>query len=150
MSLLAFLVSLVVAMDRNRLIGAHGTLPWRLPADLRWFRRVTLGKPIVMGRVTHESIGRVLPGRRNIHYRLLYRLSVFRASASPQRISRFQRSHRGTPFLTPFFNPCGGRFGLFRIGGREPNGSLRRTHMCGDQIPQLRPSLYLTVSVLCA
>lgn len=59
-------ISLVVAMDENRLIGAHNTLPWRLPADLRHFKRTTTGHPIVMGRRTWESIGRPLPGRLNI------------------------------------------------------------------------------------
>jgi dihydrofolate reductase len=53
-------------MDRDGAIGKDGALPWRLPADLRHFRRITMGKPIVMGRRTHESIGRVLPGRENI------------------------------------------------------------------------------------
>ena len=53
-------------MDRNRVIGAAGRLPWRLPADLGRFKSITMGKPIVMGRKTHESIGRVLPGRENI------------------------------------------------------------------------------------
>lgn len=60
------MLSLIVAMDRNRLIGADNGLPWRLPADLRNFRAMTLGKPIVMGRRTHESLGRALPGRINI------------------------------------------------------------------------------------
>lgn len=59
-------LSLVVAMARNGVIGHNGGLPWHLPADLKRFRAITLGKPIVMGRRTHESIGRVLPGRRNI------------------------------------------------------------------------------------
>ena len=59
-------VSLVVAMDRNRVIGQGGGLPWRLPDDLRWFRRCTTGKPIIMGRRTWESIGRALPDRLNI------------------------------------------------------------------------------------
>jgi len=59
-------LSLIVAMDRNGVIGANGVLPWRLPADLQHFREVTMGKPIVMGRRTHESIGRPLPGRENI------------------------------------------------------------------------------------
>lgn len=60
------LISIIVAMDRNRLIGAQGTIPWRLPADLRWFKKVTMGKPIVMGRKTYESIGKPLKGRRNV------------------------------------------------------------------------------------
>ncbi|MCC6207020.1 MAG: type 3 dihydrofolate reductase [Gammaproteobacteria bacterium] len=60
------IVSLVVAMGRNHVIGRDNALPWRLPADLKYFRAVTMGKPVVMGRKTHESIGRPLPGRDNI------------------------------------------------------------------------------------
>lgn len=59
-------LSLVAAMDRNRLIGAGDRLPWRLPADLAHFKRLTLGKPVLMGRRTFESIGRPLPERHNI------------------------------------------------------------------------------------
>jgi dihydrofolate reductase len=58
--------SLVVAMARNRVIGRENALPWRLPAELAHFKRVTMGHPIVMGRRTYESIGRPLPGRQNI------------------------------------------------------------------------------------
>ncbi len=53
-------------MDRNRLIGNKNQLPWHLPADLAHFKRVTMGKPVIMGRKTFESIGRPLPGRTNI------------------------------------------------------------------------------------
>lgn len=60
------IVSLIVAMDRNRVIGHSGKLPWRLSADLKHFRALTMGKPIIMGRKTHESIGRPLPGRENV------------------------------------------------------------------------------------
>ena len=60
------MLAIIVAMDRNRLIGAADQLPWRLSADLRNFKRITLGKPIVMGRLTHESLARALPGRLNI------------------------------------------------------------------------------------
>ena len=60
------LLSLIVAMDDNRLIGSNNALPWHLPADLAFFKRTTMGKPIVMGRKTYESIGKPLPGRRNI------------------------------------------------------------------------------------
>lgn len=56
----------VVAMDEQGLIGRNNDLPWRLSADLQYFRRITMGKPILMGRKTHESIGRALPGRQNI------------------------------------------------------------------------------------
>jgi len=57
---------LIVAMARNRVIGRDNALPWHLPEDLRRFRALTLGKPVVMGRRTFESIGRPLPGRSNI------------------------------------------------------------------------------------
>ncbi|MCA9742733.1 MAG: type 3 dihydrofolate reductase [Deferribacteres bacterium] len=60
------LISLIAAMDKNRLIGKDNGLPWRLPADLRHFKTITMGKPVIMGRKTHESIGFVLPGRHNI------------------------------------------------------------------------------------
>lgn len=59
-------ISLVVAMDENGLIGADGGMPWHLPNDLRHFKHTTLGKPVLMGRRTHESIGRPLPKRDNI------------------------------------------------------------------------------------
>lgn len=60
------LLSLISAMDENRLIGQNNQLPWHMPADLAFFKRTTMGKPIIMGRKTFESIGRALPGRRNI------------------------------------------------------------------------------------
>jgi dihydrofolate reductase len=60
------LVSLIVAMAQNGVIGRDNALPWRLPQDLKRFRAFTLGKPILMGRKTHESIGRPLPGRINL------------------------------------------------------------------------------------
>src|SRR3984957_238141 len=59
-------VALVVAMSDNGVIGRAGTLPWHLPDDLKFFKSVTLGKPVLMGRRTFESIGRPLPGRRNL------------------------------------------------------------------------------------
>lgn len=59
-------ISLIVAMAKNRVIGTDNQLPWHLPADLRHFKSLTLGKPIVMGRKTYESIGKPLPGRTNI------------------------------------------------------------------------------------
>ncbi|MCW8917531.1 MAG: type 3 dihydrofolate reductase [Gammaproteobacteria bacterium] len=61
------MISLIWAMDENRLIGVENRLPWRLPADMKWFRRHTLGKPIIMGRKTFDSFGgRPLPERTNI------------------------------------------------------------------------------------
>ena len=59
-------LTLVVAIDANRGIGVDNKLPWHLPEDLAHFKRVTMGRPIVMGRKTFDSIGRALPGRRNI------------------------------------------------------------------------------------
>ena len=60
------IISLITAMDRNRLIGKQNQLPWHLPADFAHFKSVTMNKPIVMGRKTYESIGKPLPGRTNI------------------------------------------------------------------------------------
>ncbi len=59
-------VLMVVAMSRNRVIGFEGAMPWRIPADQRCFKALTLGKPVIMGRKTFDSIGRVLPDRLNI------------------------------------------------------------------------------------
>lgn len=58
--------ALVVAMAENRVIGRDGGLPWHLSADLKYFKRVTMGRPIIMGRKTYQSIGRPLPGRLNV------------------------------------------------------------------------------------
>jgi dihydrofolate reductase len=60
------MISFLLAMDQNRTIGKNNDLPWRLPADLAYFRKVTMGHTIVMGRKTYESIGRPLPGRENV------------------------------------------------------------------------------------
>ncbi len=57
---------LIVARARNGIIGHRNQLPWHLPEDLAFFKRTTLGAPVIMGRKTHESIGRPLPGRRNL------------------------------------------------------------------------------------
>ena len=59
-------ISAIVATDRNRCIGRAGDIPWYLPADLRFFKRTTLGHPVIMGRKTFRSIGRPLPKRTNI------------------------------------------------------------------------------------
>ena len=60
------IVSLIVAMGENNVIGVNGAMPWRLSADLIRFRRITMGHPLVMGRKTCDSIGRLLPGRQTI------------------------------------------------------------------------------------
>lgn len=59
-------IELVVAVAENGVIGHKGDMPWRLPSDLKHFKQVTMGLPVIMGRRTWESIGRVLPGRKNI------------------------------------------------------------------------------------
>lgn len=59
-------ITLIVAKDENGVIGHQGRLPWRLPADMKYFKTVTMGKPLIMGRHTYESIGKPLPGRTNI------------------------------------------------------------------------------------
>ncbi|CAM2962983.1 type 3 dihydrofolate reductase [Vibrio mytili] len=60
------IISMIAAMADNRVIGKDNQMPWHLPADFAWFKRCTMGKPVVMGRKTYESIGRPLPGRLNI------------------------------------------------------------------------------------
>ncbi len=60
------IISIIVAMDKKGVIGLEGDLPWHLSADLKHFKIITMSKPLIMGRRTHESIGRPLPGRQNI------------------------------------------------------------------------------------
>lgn len=60
------MISMIAAMANNRIIGADNDMPWYLPADLKHFKAVTMGKPVLMGRKTYESIGKALPGRPNI------------------------------------------------------------------------------------
>ena len=59
-------LSMIAAMGNDRVIGKDNKMPWHLPADLQWFKKTTLGSPILMGRKTYDSIGRPLPGRLNI------------------------------------------------------------------------------------
>ncbi len=60
------IISMIAAMAKQRIIGKDNQMPWHLPADFAWFKRCTMGKPVVMGRKTYDSIGRPLPGRLNI------------------------------------------------------------------------------------
>ena len=69
------IISIIAAMAENRVIGRDGAIPWDIPDDRRRFRELTMGHPIIMGRKTFESIGRPLPGRRNI---ILTRLREYR------------------------------------------------------------------------
>jgi dihydrofolate reductase len=59
-------IAAITAMSENRVIGKNNQLPWHLPADLRYFKKLTMGRPILLGRRTYESIGRPLPGRCNV------------------------------------------------------------------------------------
>ncbi len=68
-------ISIIVAVANNHVIGGHNKLLWKLPADMRHMKALTMGHPLIMGRKTHESIGRALPGRRNIvitHQKITY------------------------------------------------------------------------------
>lgn len=82
------MISLVAALDRRSAIGRDGQLPWRLPDDLKRFKALTVGKPVLMGRKTAQSLGRALPGRRN--------LVLTRSAAAPfaamQAIDSLQRA----------------------------------------------------------
>jgi len=60
------MLSLIAALDRKSAIGRGNALPWRLPDDLKWFKALTLGKPVLMGRKTAQSLGRALPERTNL------------------------------------------------------------------------------------
>ncbi len=71
-------ISIIAAMAKNRVIGHRGKMPWHLSEDLKHFRKITWGKPILMGRKTFEAIGRPLPGRQNI---IVSRNTQFRAAA---------------------------------------------------------------------
>ncbi|MCK4586671.1 MAG: type 3 dihydrofolate reductase [Gammaproteobacteria bacterium] len=78
------IISLIWAMADNRVIGIENRLPWKLPADMQWFRKNTMGKPIIMGRLTFESFGaKALPGRRNI---IISRDTDYRASENSDDI----------------------------------------------------------------
>ena len=81
------IISIIAAVSANNVIGVRGALPWRLPEDLKSFKRITMGKPMIMGRSTYESIGKALPGRQSI---VLTRRAGFSAegcdvAASPEQ-----------------------------------------------------------------
>ena len=98
-------ITLIVAMAENRVIGANNAMPWHLPDDLRRFRALTMGHPILMGRKTHEAIGRPLPGRRNL----------VMTRDGQQDFSGCEIVHSITAALAL----CQGSGSLFVIGGAE-------------------------------
>lgn len=77
-------IALVAALDENGLIGAGGGMPWHVPTDLKRFRQITLHKPVLMGRRTHEAIGRALPRRRNL---ILTRNPDYAAAEGCERVA---------------------------------------------------------------
>ena len=87
-------ISLVVAMAENRAIGHGGDLPWRLHSDMRYFRKITMGKPVIMGRRTFKSLPRVLDGRLNI-------VLTATAASSPHRPSWPIVSRKGFKWRAP-------------------------------------------------
>ncbi len=117
------IISLIVAMDRRGVIGAAGALPWRLSDDLKHFKAITMGKPLVMGRKTHESIGRPLPGRQNI---VLTRQQDYKAQGcvvvhDPERAlaacaDQPEVMVMGGAALYELFLPRAGRIYLTRVG----------------------------------
>lgn len=103
-------LSIIVAMDENRLIGRDGDLPWRLPNDLAHFKRTTMGKPMLMGRKTWESLPGRLPGRRHL---VLTRDSGFEAEGA-ESFSTVDDAQRA----------CQGEDELMVIGGGQIYASL--------------------------
>lgn len=98
-------ISIIVAMDLNRVIGANNDLPWRLPEDLRHVKKITTGHPIIMGRKNYESIGRPLPGRRNI---VLTRDKDFKANGCEVVHS-----------VSDIYDICKGEEEIFIFGGEQ-------------------------------
>ncbi len=101
-------VSLIAAVAANGVIGRGGALPWRLPEDLKRFRALTLGHPVIMGRRTWESIGRPLPGRRNL---VVTRNAAWRAEGAET-----------APSLEAALAACAGADEAFIIGGAQLYG----------------------------
>src|SRR5260370_42603196 len=101
-------IYLVAAVAANGVIGRNGQLPWRLPEDLKHFKRLTLGHPVIMGRRTWESLGRALPGRDNI---VVTRTAGYEAPGAADASS-----------LEAALALCSGELVAFVIGGRAPFG----------------------------
>ena len=139
------LISLVVAMARNGVIGRNNALPWRLPEDLKRFKAITMGKPILMGRKTYESIGKPLPGRTNI---VLTRDRGWRAEgvqvvgsvaeALQQARDAAELAVIGGAEIYRLTLPVAGRIHLTRV----------EAHVVGDTVfPELDPAQWLSSQV---
>lgn len=95
-------VSLIAAMAKNRVIGSKNQLPWHLPEDLKRFKALTLGHPILMGRKTFESIGKPLPGRENVvlsRQKDLQIEGVLVLGSLPQALDYFRKENRKEIFI---------------------------------------------------
>ena len=111
-------LSLIVAMAKNRTIGLDGAMPWHIPEDLKFFKRVTMGHPVIMGRKTYQSIGAALPGRTNI---VVTRNKDFEAADAGvvYDLSEALTKAKATEEL---WHPDGGREEIFVIGGADIYG----------------------------
>ena len=104
------MISIIVAASTNNVIGSQGELPWRLSDDLRRFKAITMGKPIIMGRKTYQSIGRALPGRQNI---VITRQADFVAEGCG--VVGSKEAALGGSQVYALFHPDAGRLYLTRV-----------------------------------
>ena len=111
-------LSLIVAMAKNRTIGLDGAMPWHIPEDLKFFKRVTMGHPVIMGRKTYQSIGAALPGRTNI---VVTRNKDFEA-ADADVVHDLSEALTKAKATEELWRPDGGREEIFVIGGDDIYG----------------------------
>ena len=111
-------LSLIVAMAKNRTIGLDGAMPWHVPEDLKFFKRVTMGHPVIMGRKTYQSIGAALPGRTNI---VVTRNKDFEA-ADADVVYDLLEALTKAKATEELWRPDGGREEIFVIGGADIYG----------------------------
>ena len=111
-------LSLIVAMAKNRTIGLDGAMPWHIPEDLKFFKRVTMGHPVIMGRKTYQSIGAALPGRTNI---VVTRNKDFEA-ADADVVHDLSEALTKAQATEELWRPDGGREEIFVIGGADIYG----------------------------
>lgn len=88
-------ISLIAAMSKNRVIGVDNKLPWHIPSDLKRFRQITSGSPVIMGRKTYESIGRLLPNRQNIIITRQSRIEIPEATVVNSLEAAFEAAQPG-------------------------------------------------------
>ena len=111
-------LSLIVAMAKNRTIGLDGVMPWHFSEDLKFFKRVTMGHPVIMGRKTYHSIGAALPGRTNI---VVTRNKDFEA-ADADVVYDLLEALTKAKATEELWRPDGGREEIFVIGGADIYG----------------------------